>query len=127
MASFRPAEHLRRRAEFERVYRDGFKLSGRLMTMFAGANRTGHARLGVAATRRLGGAVLRNRARRLTRELFRHHKPEKGLDIVVIPRPEFLDAAYTTLEREFSALLGRATRPEGGDARRRGSRVDPRV
>jgi ribonuclease P protein component len=120
---FRPHEHIRRRADFEAIYQSGIKVSGRLMTMFVRPNQGEHARLGIAATRKIGGAVVRNRAKRLTRELFRHHKPATAIDVVVIPRREFLDAPYPGLEREFNALLDRATRP--GRARRAGA--DPRV
>jgi len=132
MATFRPPEHVRRRVDFEHAYEGGAKVSGRYMTMFVAANRVGVARLGIAATRRLGGAVIRNRAKRLTRELFRHQKPAASLDVIVVPRREFLDAPYPSLEREFGALLERSARtPPGSHGRRparaggarRGSRV----
>jgi ribonuclease P protein component len=121
--SFRPHEHVRRRADFEAIYESGIKVSGRLMTMFVRANPCDHARLGIAATRKIGGAVVRNRAKRLVRELFQNHKPARPLDIVVVPRREFLDAPFTTLQREFDVLLDRATKP----ARARGTRADSRV
>ena len=44
--------------------------SGRLMTMFTRERESGPARLGIAATRKMGAAVERNRAKRLVRELF---------------------------------------------------------
>lgn len=95
------------------------------MTMFVRKSGNDHARLGIAATRKIGGAVIRNRAKRLTRELFRHHKPSTALDIVVVPRREFLDAPYPSLEREFDVLLERAqsARPRGP----RGPRADSRI
>lgn len=110
MPSFAPAEHIRRRVDFQRAYDAGEKVHGRFMTLFVRANGAEHARLGIAATRKIGGAVVRNRAKRLAREIFRHHKPTRGLDVVVVPRREFPDAAYLELEREFSALVARALR-----------------
>ena len=130
---FRPHEHITRRSDFEAAYQDGVKVSNRLMTVFARSNGGAHARLGIAATRKIGGAVIRNRAKRLTRELFRGRKPQEPIDIVVVPRREFLDAPYQLLEREFGALVDRALRAaaaarrpsqSGGTRRARGhSRV----
>ena len=108
MASFRPAEHVRKRAEFELIYQTGFKRSGRLMTLFTREREDGVARLGIAATRKMGGAVERNRAKRIVREVFRHHKPTGAIDVVVIPRRELLDAPYERVEAEFRSLLSRS-------------------
>ena len=77
------------------------------MTMFTRPGDRETPRLGIAATRKIGSAVERNRAKRIVRELFRHHKPAGGLDVVVVPRREFLDASYARLEAEFRALLDR--------------------
>jgi ribonuclease P protein component len=122
---FRPAEHIRRRADFEQAYNTGLRVNGRYMTVFARRTAEGPARLGIAATRKLGSAVVRNRAKRLVRELFRHHKPDQPLDVVVVPRREFLDAPYSSLEREFAALLERATSggPRSSARPRRASRT----
>jgi ribonuclease P protein component len=111
MPAFRADEHIRKREEFERIYSTGHRHSGRLMTMFVIPNGRAGARLGIAATRKMGSAVVRNRAKRLVRELFRHHKPAGGFDIVVVPRREMLDAPYVTLEAEFRALLDRRHQP----------------
>ena len=110
MPGFAPAEHVRKRAEFERIYKTGFKRSGRLMTMFTMEREDGPARLGIAATRKMGAAVERNRAKRLVRELFRHHKPATALDVVVVPRREMLDASYDRIEAEFLSLLSKRAR-----------------
>ena len=48
------------------------------MTVFTRERERACARLGIAATRKMGGAVERNRAKRLVREVFRHHKPAGG-------------------------------------------------
>ena len=108
MGSFRPAEHVRKRAEFELIYQTGFKRSGRLMTLFTRAREAGAARLGIAATRKMGGAVERNRAKRVVREVFRHHKPAGAIDVVVIPRREMLGAPYERVEAEFRSLLSKS-------------------
>lgn len=107
MTRFKPDEHVRKRADFELIYKSGFKRSGRLMTMFTRERETGPARLGIAATRKMGAAVERNRAKRLVRELFRHNKPITALDVVVVPRREILDAPYERIEVEFKSLLAR--------------------
>jgi ribonuclease P protein component len=120
-----PHERVRRRADFEQIYAAGVKRHGRFMTMFVlprdATVAAAAARFGVAATRKLGGAVVRNRAKRLSRELFRRHKPDAGVDVVVVPRREFLTAEFPDLERDYVVLLaGRASRDAG--ARRRADR-----
>jgi ribonuclease P protein component len=104
-AGLRPSERVRQRAEFDRIYKQGLKVHGRFMTMFLLQSDRDLCRIGIAATRKLGNAVVRNRAKRLSRELFRRHKPRPGLDIVVVPRREFLAAEFSNLERDYRALV----------------------
>jgi len=111
------AERIRRRPEFERVYNAGAKAHGRFMTVFVLPNGGATPRLGVAATRKIGSSVDRNRAKRLAREVFRRHKMAAGLDIVVIPRREMLDAPFASLEADYHAALQRSGRDASSPAR----------
>jgi ribonuclease P protein component len=105
--TLRPTERIRKRPEFERVYSQGLKSPGRFMTLFLLRNGSTVSRLGIAATRKLGGAIQRNRAKRLAREIFRRHKPPPGLDLVVIPRREFLNVELASLEAEYQSIVSR--------------------
>ena len=103
-------ERVRRRPEFLAAYERGRRLSGRLMTVFLLANGSETDRLGIAATRKLGNAVQRNRAKRLVREAFRRNKLQAGLDIVVVPKREILAADYVNVEADYRAILNRRQR-----------------
>ncbi len=103
-------ERIRRRTDFQQVYERGVRTHARFMTLFVLANSLPVTRLGVAATRRLGDAVHRNRAKRLVRELFRRNKTLPGFDVVVVPRPELLDAEFSSLEADYRTALRRRVR-----------------
>jgi len=109
-ARFSPSEHIRRRAEFQRVYEHGVRANGRYLTVFLLARGHPEGRLGIAATRKLGGAVERNRAKRLIREVFRRNKIAPGFDVVVVPKREVLDASLTTIEAEYRQTVGQSLR-----------------
>jgi len=107
---FRPAERIRRRAEFQRIYDNGAKIHSRYFTLFLLSNQQAAGRLGIAATRKLGGSVQRNRAKRLIREVFRHNKIAPGFDVVIIPKRDLLEATLTALEAEYRTLVERRLR-----------------
>ena len=124
-------ERVRQRPDFERAYENGQRLRGRFMTLFVAPNGTTRCRLGVAATRKLGSAVVRNRAKRLARELFRRLKPPAGFDVVVVPRREMLDASFASLEADYTHTFARRVREQSHPDRPRrrgpGTRGDSRV
>ena len=101
-------ERLRKRVEFQRAFVTGRRVHGRYLTVIVRPNDLGRSRLGVVATRKLGGAVARNRAKRRVRELFRTHKPAAAIDLVVIARRELLDIPFASLEVDFRSVLRRA-------------------
>ena len=131
-ASLSRAQRVRRRPEFERAYNTGTRIHGRFMTVFVVPNGSNASRFGVAATRKIGSAVIRNRAKRLAREIFRRHNVTAGLDIVIVPRREMVDAPFATLEADYLATLGRRDRerprpPARPGGRGRGPRAAARV
>jgi len=115
--SFRRSERIRRRAEFQRVYERGVRIRGRYSTVFLLRNDGKFGRLGIAATRKLGGSVIRNRAKRLIREVFRRNKIAPGFDVVVVPRRELLDASLTVLEADYRTIVTRHLGRAGGPGR----------
>ena len=66
----------------------------------------GPTRVGVTASRKLGGAVRRNRVKRLVREAFRRHKLlfPRGFDLVFVAKKNAVDAEYEQVVREMERL-----------------------
>ncbi len=103
-------ERIRRRPEYQRIQKNGIRTHGRYLTLLILPNDLPRSRLGITASRRLGGAVLRNRAKRLVRELFRRTKAKIGLDVVVLPRREFPNTDFASLESDYRSTLARHER-----------------
>jgi ribonuclease P protein component len=81
---------LSRSAEFERVYRQGRSTANRHLVVYAFPNETtDQPRLGLSVSRKVGGAVERNRVKRVLREAFARAEEtlRPGQDIVVVARP----------------------------------------
>jgi len=95
MAPKRP--RLSRSSDFQRIYRQGSSTASRFLVLYsfkrpAEAGAEG-PRLGLSVSKKLGGAVVRNRVKRLLREAFQGcagHLAEE-YDLVVIARPQLLE------------------------------------
>ena len=109
-ARFPPASRLRRRRDFTGAFAEGVKKHGRLMSVFVLPTAQGRPRIGIAASKKLGGAVDRNLAKRRVREVFRLAARSHGVDIVVIPRRALLRAPFESVQREFASLIDVAVR-----------------
>ncbi len=106
---FSKSQRVRRREEFQRVFDSNYKVSSRYFTFLFAPGSSSTPRLGIVASRKLGDAVRRNRAKRLIREVFRRLDPGPGtpIDLVVIPRRELFDAPFADLDRDFRAAWRR--------------------
>ena len=90
-------QRLSRSAEFDRVFREGRSHASRQLVVYAFPNAEAGTdpRLGVSVGRKVGGAVQRNRVKRLLREAFvaEAGRLPAGHDVVVVARPEARELA----------------------------------
>jgi ribonuclease P protein component len=110
MASRRRRRRLSRSGEFERVYREGRSHANRHLVLYAfpRSDQDGEPRLGISVGRKLGGAVERNRVKRLLRDAFWNTAEELGgsHDFVIVARPD----ARVLAEEEGADGIERALR-----------------
>jgi ribonuclease P protein component len=80
--------HLRKEADFARVYGRRATASDETLLVYVDRNGLEHARLGLSVSRKVGSAVVRNHWKRILREAFRLSRDElpADVDVVVIPR-----------------------------------------
>jgi ribonuclease P protein component len=103
-----PARRIRRRREFQRVFDAGRRAHGRYLTIIAAPSPGPDSRLGIVASKKLGGAVVRNRAKRLIREMFRtQESPDRASDLVVIPKPGALQVQTAEVVSDYRSTLKR--------------------
>jgi ribonuclease P protein component len=111
--AFPKARRLTRTSEFHHVRKEGGTWRGALMTLAVANAPTDDSmmRVGIIASRKVGGAVVRNRTRRRLREIVRKRQREikSGLWIVVILASPAARADYGELEDEWLRLASRAS------------------
>jgi ribonuclease P protein component len=104
----REREKLRRRADYLRCYRTGRRRHGNLAILYHAPNDLGHPRIGITASRKVGKAVVRQRLKRRTREVYRRWGDRErlpALDLVVHLKPEAREADFTAFRRDLLGLL----------------------
>ena len=101
---------LRLNADFRRVRHKGKSWANHLMVLCALPNDLEHSRFGFAASKRIGKAVVRNRARRRMREAVRLRRAliSDGWDLVFIARSAIRHASYAEIAQGVEHLLRRA-------------------
>ena len=101
---------LRRSADFERVRSQGRSWYHPLVTLSVAPNLLPHNRYGFIASRRLGNAVMRNRVRRVLREVVRQTEARLkiGFDITFVARNEIVTQPYNRVNDALEELFKRA-------------------
>lgn len=101
---------LTRPADFSHVRAQGRSWANRSLVLLAAPNGLPLSRFGISVSRRVGGAVVRNRVKRLIRESLRRQRDliTPGWDVVLIARQGVVGQEMAAVEEATSELLGRA-------------------
>ncbi len=107
-------DRLRHTRDVRRVYEEGKSWAHKLLVLIVrpgdDQDHQDHARVGVTASRKLGNAVARNRAKRLMREAARrvYAQFDDSWDVVLIARPQILQAKEAQVEEALMTLIEQA-------------------
>ena len=108
---FGRSARIKQSRDFARLRQHGKRLTlGCLIANWQGLPPNASSRLGVITPASVGGAVIRNRARRLLREAFRLHQHDLAgpIDLVLVARKSIAEKAFSEVEKDFLTTLRKA-------------------
>jgi ribonuclease P protein component len=110
--SLRKADKLRKNKKFQAVYKGGKSVSNRLLVLYMLPNQSNCNKIGFAAGKRLGNAVIRNRVKRMMREAFRLNRDKlpAGYDFILVGRQPVVGVKAQEVISAFLNLSGRMFR-----------------
>ena len=105
---------LNKNREFTRLYARGKSYVHPHLVLYVAKNRLGTTRVGLTATKKVGHAVQRNRARRVMREALREHLSPNcgGYDIILVARAQTPRLKSTQLSKTLAKLFAKAGLPD---------------
>ena len=109
--SFGREQRIKQSRDFARARAQGQRLAqGTLVANWLKLSAASTTRLGVVTSSKIGGAVVRSRARRLLREVFRAHQNDlrQPVDLVLVARPSIAGKKFYEVEKDFMAALQKA-------------------
>lgn len=101
---------LKKRYQFNYVYRSGEHFSGRMLVLYTTPSKTKSIKVGFAVTKKIGHAVVRNKTRRRLREIVQKYLPnlKQNYNIIVVARDNILDFDFSQIENDFVKLINKA-------------------
>src|SRR5512138_2144790 len=90
------SQRIRKKKDFLVLYKKGHRYKSRYFSLIYSISELPYSRVGVVASRKVGGAVIRNKAKRWMRELFRRNRDllVSPLDVVIVAAPDMARATW---------------------------------
>jgi len=97
--------------EYKCIYTNGRRIPGQYIIVFTHKNQLPYNRFGIVTSKKVGNAVIRNRAKRQIREVIRKNlnNLRPGYDVVIVARFNIKDAVFALIENDFLRLMGKAS------------------
>lgn len=101
---------LKKRYQFNYVYKSGEHFSGEHIVLYVASSKTKNIKVGLAVTKKVGHAVVRNKVRRRLREIIKKQVPnlKQNNNIIVVARDNITEASFEKLSNEFLKLIKKA-------------------
>lgn len=108
--TFPKKNRIKSKAGFQLVYTTGRSVVDRLSVLYVLPLDAEGPKIGFAVGKKIGNAVVRNRVKRMMREVFRHHKSEllTNIQLIWVARKKLAAADLKTYDRVFMRLAKRA-------------------
>ncbi len=99
-------EHrIRKNEDFTRIIKTGRRIKGEPFNIFYRKNDVSRFRLGVATSKKIGNAVVRNKVRRQLKAMMRDYKTKLMYDIVIVAKPQIHEFTFAELTALLAQLL----------------------
>lgn len=96
--------------EYRCIYNNGKRIPGQYIIVFVKENQLLHNRFGIVTSKKLGNAVIRNRSKRIVREVIRNNldKIKTGFDVVIVVRFNIREAVFDQVEKDYLRSMRKA-------------------
>jgi ribonuclease P protein component len=107
--SLPPRQRIRKKKDFLVLYRKGYRYKSKYFSLIGLPNALEYSRVGVVASRKVGNAVARNRAKRWMRELFRRNKDllAHPVDLLIVATAAMKEATWPELRESYLQAVGK--------------------
>ena len=101
---------LKKRYQFNYVYKSGEHFSGEHMVLYVASSKTKNIKVGLAVTKKVGHAVVRNKIRRRLREVVREQLPllKQNYNVIIVAKENIVEASFDQLCFEINKLFKKA-------------------